>query len=155
MRGPAKWRSLEVSSICSLLTSIDINCRNLGNGENRSNLILGTTLAAATVRGEKGRYMDRTFEVRCNAGEEGHLNVKTNSLSIRVGQCIQRNGTDEMWDSVLVLCEKGDDGALTTKVVICHPDWDQQLQIASIESGSASRGKAAGVLSCDFTQVHI
>jgi len=97
--------------------------------------------------------MDRTFEVRCNASEDGQLHVKTNSLSIRVGQRIRRSGTEEMWDSVLILCEVGEDGMPVTKIVVCHPDWDQQLQIASIESSSANRGEPA--LSFDFTQVHI
>jgi hypothetical protein len=99
--------------------------------------------------------MDRTFEVRCNASDDGQLHVKTNSLSVRVGQRIRRNGTEEMWDAVLILCEMGEDGMLVTKVVVCHPDWDQQLQIARIESGSANRGQLAAALNCDFTQVHI
>ena len=98
--------------------------------------------------------MDRTFEVRCNASEDGQLHVKTKSLSIRVGQRIRRSGTEEMWDSVLILCEVGEDGMPVTKIVVCHPDWDQQLQIASIQSGSANRGEPAA-LSFDFTQIHI
>jgi hypothetical protein len=72
-----------------------------------------------------------------------------------VGQRIWRKGAEEIWDSVLILCENGDDGKLVTKVVVCHPDWDQQLQIASIESGSSNREKPAAVLSCDLTQIHV
>jgi len=99
--------------------------------------------------------MDRTFEVRCNASEDGQLHVKTNALSIRVGQRIWRKGAEEIWDSVLILCEKGDDGNLVTKVVVCHPDWDQQLQIATIESSSSNRGTPAAALRCDLTQIHV
>jgi hypothetical protein len=98
---------------------------------------------------------DRKFEIRCNANGDGQLHVKTNSLSVRVGQLIRRNGAEEMWDSVLILCEVNEDGTLTTKVVACHPDWDQQLQIARIESGPAGRGKSESTLSFDFTPVHI
>lgn len=98
--------------------------------------------------------MDRTFEVRCNASDDGQLHVKTNSLSIRVGQRIGRSSTEEMWDSVLILCEMGEDGMPITRVVVCHPDWDQQLQIASIQSSSADRGNPRA-LSFDLTQVHI
>ncbi len=98
---------------------------------------------------------DRKFEVQCNANDDGHLHVKTNTLSIRLGQLIRRNGIEEMWESVLILCQVNEDGLLTTKVVVCHPDWDQQLQIANIESRLPDRDKSAPVLQCDFTPVHI
>jgi hypothetical protein len=98
---------------------------------------------------------DRKFEVRCNANDDGQLHVRTNSLSVRVGQLIRRNGTQEMWDSVLIICQVGEDGLLTAKVVVCHPDWGQQLQIANIESHLTDRDKCAPPLPFDFARVHI
>ena len=98
---------------------------------------------------------DRKFEIRCNASGDGQLHVKTNSLSVRVGQLIRRSGAEEMWDSVLILCEIAENGTLTTRVIACHPDWDQQLQIAKIESGPASRRETESTLSFDLTPVRV
>ncbi len=98
---------------------------------------------------------ERKFEVRCNANDDGQLHVKTNSLSIRASQVIRRNGAQEIWDSVLIFCQVGEDGVLTTKVVVCHPDWDQQLQVASIRSLLPAAGQSAPVLDVDVTPVHI
>jgi len=79
---------------------------------------------------------DGKFEVRCDALPNGHLQVRTQGLSVGVGQMIKQDRTEEMWQSVLVICEKNDDGILTTKVIVCHPDWEQNLQIACIRSRS-------------------
>jgi len=98
---------------------------------------------------------ERKFEVRCNANDQGQLHVRTNSLSIQAGQLIRRNGTEEMWNSVLILCQVSEDGVLTTKVIVCHPDWDQQLQIANIQSRLPNRDKATPALEFDFTPVHM
>ena len=38
-----------------------------------------------------------------------------------------------MWDFVLVLSDRKD-GLLTTRVLLCHPDWDEPLEIAAVES---------------------
>jgi hypothetical protein len=98
---------------------------------------------------------DRKFEVRCNANAHGQLHVFTDSLSIRAGQAVRRNGTEEIWDSVLVFCQVGEDGVLTTKVVVCHPDWDQQLQIASIQSMRSADGQSAPALEINLSPVRI
>jgi hypothetical protein len=45
-----------------------------------------------------------------------------------------------MWQSVLVICEENQDGVLTTKIIVCHPDWEQNLQIASIRSHAPKNG---------------
>ncbi len=77
---------------------------------------------------------DRRFEVRCSAKPQAELRVRTGSLSVSIGQTIMRNGTEEMWESVLILCDCGEDGVLTAKVIVSHPDWDQSVQIAKIQS---------------------
>jgi hypothetical protein len=78
---------------------------------------------------------DRTFEVRCNASHDGQLQVKTHALSVAVSQLVSRGKTREMWQSILVFCEETEDHCLVTKIIVCHPDWDQNLQIACVRSG--------------------
>src|SRR5437016_4759110 len=38
----------------------------------------------------------RKFEVRCHAGDAGHLEVASDSVSVRVGQRIRREGKEEL-----------------------------------------------------------
>jgi len=65
----------------------------------------------------------RKFEVHCNAGASGELHVGTESLSVKIAQRVRRDGSEEMWYSVLIHCEESDDGSLTVKVIVCHFDW--------------------------------
>ena len=98
---------------------------------------------------------DRKFEIRCNAGLDGQLQVRSRGLSVAVGQVINRNGSEETWQSVLVICEENQDGSLTTKIIACHPDWDQNLQIASIRSHMAQGDQAVPVLEFDLKQARV
>jgi len=98
---------------------------------------------------------DRKFEVRCDATPNGHLQVKTQALSVGVGQLVKKDATEEMWQSVLVICEENEDGVLITKVIVCHPDWDQNLQIACIRSGSPQHGKPAPGLEIDLKSARV
>jgi hypothetical protein len=98
---------------------------------------------------------DRRFEVRCNASHDGQLQVRTNSLSVAVSQLINRDQVGEMWQSVLIICEENEDGSLTTKVVVCHPDWDQNLQIACIRSPISEKDKSTPGLELDLKSVHV
>lgn len=98
---------------------------------------------------------DRKFEVRCNASHNGQLHVKTHALSVAVSQLISGGGSDVMWQSLLVICEESEDGSLTTKVIVCHPDWDQNLQIASIRSRIGEKGKPVSRLDLDLKQTRI
>ena len=98
---------------------------------------------------------DGKFEVRCDALPNGHLQVRTQGLSVGVGQMIKQDRTEEMWQSVLVICEKNDDGVLTTKVIVCHPDWEQNLQIACIRSRSPEHGKPATALEIDLKSARV
>jgi hypothetical protein len=98
---------------------------------------------------------DRKFEVRCNASHDGQLQVRTRSLSVAVSQLINRGEGGEMWQSVLIICEETEDGSLTTKVIACHPDWDQNLQIACIRSRILDQGKPSPILELDLKSVRV
>ena len=98
---------------------------------------------------------DGKFEVRCDAMTNGHLQVRSQALSIRLGQLIKQDRTEEMWQSVLVICEENEDGLLTTKVIVCHPDWEQNLQIACICSRATEQGKPAPALEIDLKPTHV
>ena len=98
---------------------------------------------------------DRTFQIHCDAGENGQLHVKTDSLSVRIGQLIQRDGAAEMWDSVIVLCQRNDDGSLSAKLIVCHPESDRHLQIANILSPVQSPDDTSPALQIDLTPVRL
>jgi hypothetical protein len=98
---------------------------------------------------------DGKFVVRCDATPNGHLQVATQALSVAVSQSIKRDTTEEMWQSVLVICEENEDGLLTTKVIVCHPDWEQNLQIACIRSTAPAQGKPAPALEIDLKSAHV
>lgn len=76
----------------------------------------------------------RNFEVRAHAGSAGHLEVGSNTASVRIGQRIRREGREEIWDSLVVECKEQADGTLTVEIVVCHPDWDEPVRVASVES---------------------
>jgi len=95
------------------------------------------------------------FEIHCNANDDGQLHVRTRSLSIRVGQEVRRNGTTELWDSVIILCEETEHGTLSAKVIVCHPDWEQHLQIAHIQSRADEPNPSTPALELDLKPVQI
>lgn len=97
-----------------------------------------------------GTNNDAKFQVECHAGDAGGLKVRTNSLSVCIGQRVRRNGSEEMWDSVIVRCDEGADGSLTANVIVCHPDWDEPLQIASIQSRPQNGARHAPILEVDM-----
>jgi len=94
----------------------------------------------------------RKFEVRCHAGDAGHLEVASECVSVRVGQRIRREGKEELWGSLLVECKEQDDGSLAVEVVVCHPDWDEPLRIASIQSNPSDGNTVVPTLRCDLEQ---
>ena len=95
---------------------------------------------------------DRKFEVHCHAGEAGKLCVGTKSLSVKIGQRVRRDGHEEIWHSVLIQCAEAEDGSLAVKVIICHFDWDESRQIASIQSAPNHKGDSVPALLCDLEQ---
>jgi hypothetical protein len=94
----------------------------------------------------------RKFEVRCHAGDAGHLEVASDSVSVRIGQRIRRNGGEEVWGSLLVECNEKDDGSLAVEVLVYHPDWDEPLRIASIQSDPSEGVARRSILNFDFQQ---
>ena len=94
----------------------------------------------------------RKFEVRCHAGNAGHLEVASDAVSVKIGQQIRREGKEEFWDSLLVECKEQDDGSLAVEVVVFHPDWDEPLRIASIQSNPADKNTPEPAIRCDFEQ---
>lgn len=77
---------------------------------------------------------DGRFQVSCDAGESGRFCFGTNSMWVKVGQRVRRQGVEEMWDSVTVECTEEQDGTLVARVLVFNPDWDEPLQIACIRS---------------------
>jgi hypothetical protein len=74
------------------------------------------------------------FRVNCDAEKAGRFLVETDSLWVRVGQCVLRGGNQEMWDSVVVEGKKEQDGTCVVRILVFNPDWDEPLQIACIRS---------------------
>ena len=75
------------------------------------------------------------FAVRCEASPAGSLSVASKQLSISVAQGILRDGAEQMWEFVLVLSQQGIDGDLKTRVLLCHPDWDDPVELSPTEKG--------------------
>lgn len=97
---------------------------------------------------------DNKFQIHCDAGKAGSLHARTNSVSVRIGQ---RIGTDaaEFWDSIIILCEEIDDGVMSAKIIVCHPDWDQHLQIAHLQSRLIDAGPLGPNLALDLKAVRL
>ncbi len=95
---------------------------------------------------------DRKFEVHCHAGEAGELRVGAESVSIKVGQRLRRDGAERIWHSVGVHAKEDEDGALVIRVLVFNPDWDEPLQIASIKSRPHDQTSLAG-LGCNLDHV--
>ena len=56
------------------------------------------------------------------------------SVSVKVGQRVRRDGTEEIWHSVGIYAKEEEDGTLVIQVLVFNPDWEEALQIASIRS---------------------
>lgn len=97
---------------------------------------------------------DGKFQIDCDAGKAGLLRAKTNSISVRIGQRVG-NEAKVLWDSIIVLCEEGADGVLSAKVIVCHPDWDQQLQVAHIQSRFINPNPKLPAFELDLKAVHV
>ena len=78
------------------------------------------------------------FQIRCDARQSGALTVATDQISVTVGQVLRRDATEQMWEFLVVLSKREKNGKLSTRVLLCHPHWDDPLEIALIESDSES-----------------
>jgi hypothetical protein len=98
---------------------------------------------------------DRKFEIHCDASPHGQLHVKSQALSVVISQLIGNHNTQESWRSVLVICEESSDGLLTTKIIVCHPDWDQNLQIACIKSRATGSDSPGSTVEIDLNATRV
>ena len=73
------------------------------------------------------------FSIKCDGGNTGSFCASIENLSVILSQRISRRGSQEMWDFVLLLSEL-QNGMSVTRVLLCHPDWDEPMEIARIES---------------------
>jgi len=103
----------------------------------------------------KERMYDPKFEIRCDASPNGQLHVKSHALSVAISQPISANNEHESWQSVLIICEESPEGLHTTKVIICHPQWDQNLQIACIKSRTPGPQFPQGTFEIDLKTTHL
>ncbi len=93
---------------------------------------------------------DQKFKVCCHAGDSDHLELAGDSVLVQIEQRIRRAGKEEMWVSLQVKCKEQEDGSLAVQVVICNPDWEEPLRIASIQSNSTDSNSAPPILRCDL-----
>ena len=77
----------------------------------------------------------RTFQVDSTASPVGSFRAGADSVSVTISQRIRRLGGEEMWDSVIIQCKEESD-VPTVRVLVCHPGWDEPLQVACIRSRS-------------------
>ena len=93
------------------------------------------------------------FQIRCDAGETRQFHCSAQRASIRVGQRILRNAAEEMWDSVVVLCQEEEGGVLAIRVVVCHPDWGEPRGIACVRSWFGTPVRRGAALECNLGYV--
>jgi|GEM_PF-3286212 len=76
----------------------------------------------------------RKFQLNCEADRSCGFHTGSDSFTVTVAQCIRRDGSEEMWDSVGVYAQEEEDGTLVVRILVFNPDWDEPLQIACIRS---------------------
>jgi hypothetical protein len=94
------------------------------------------------------------FLIDCDAGQVGCFRANAESVWIKVGQRVRRHETHELWESVAVEGKAQPDGSLLVRVLIFNPDWDEPLQIASIQS-RPDDSDCFNVLACNLNHVAI
>ena len=93
---------------------------------------------------------NRVFQICCSARPVGSFRAGANSLTVTIGQRMRSPGGEEMWDSVTIQCrEEGSE--LAIRVLVCHPGWDEPLQVACIRSPSRIAARSHG----EFLQVSL
>lgn len=101
-----------------------------------------------------GKDQRPLFHVSCDAGTAGRFQVGTETLSVIVAQKIHGGTDGRMWDSVLVLCKKLEDGSATVEVTISHPNWAEPIRIASVQSFPQNSDGSRLALKCDLAHEH-
>lgn len=74
--------------------------------------------------------------------------MMTGKLSVTIAQKILYSGVEQMWEFVLVLSDV-ESGLLTTRVLLCHPDWPEPQEIACVESSPHSFHLRVCETNCD------
>jgi hypothetical protein len=97
----------------------------------------------------------RKFELDFDAGDAGELRIGAESLLVKIGQRIRRDGYEEMWHSVVIQCAAAEDGSLCIKVILCHFDWEEPRQIALIQSSPNEPAANIRTLTFYFDQRNI
>ena len=95
------------------------------------------------------------FHVDCHAGDAGSLRATADSLSTIAGQQIRRGKDVERWNSVMIYSTQEDDGGLSLRIIIFHPDWGEPLQIACLRSRPQGASGEAPSLECDLEHKHL
>src|SRR5260370_7770589 len=72
------------------------------------------------------------FLVDCEAGEEGSLRMTADSISIRAGQQIRRGQDVETWNSVAIYSNQEEDGSVSLRIIIFHPDPAEHHHIPTL-----------------------
>ena len=96
----------------------------------------------------------RVFQVNCSASPVGSFRAGADSLSLTIGQRIRRLGMEEIWDCVAIRCRE-EGGELKARVLVCHPDWDEPLQVACIRSQPKLDSLISHVEALRFNLEHI
>ena len=97
---------------------------------------------------------NRAFQIDCSANPVGSLRAAADSLSVTIGQRVRRVDGEERWDSVIIQCKEESD-VPTVRVLVCHPDWDEPLQVACIRSQPKLDSPISHVESLRFNLEHI
>ena len=100
----------------------------------------------------KQRNGQTNFRVQCDAGDPGQFEISNSNIKLKIGQRIRREGQDEMWDSLRVVCQEKEDGSLAVEIVIFHPRWEKALRIAYAESAPADARVEEPTLGFDLEQ---
>ncbi len=92
------------------------------------------------------------FQVNCDGGEAGQFRMAAGTLSLTVSQRIRCNGIGELSDSLVLVCQPEDNGALVVRVLVCNPNWHEPLQIACIRSWPDGASNLT-VLACNLDHI--
>jgi hypothetical protein len=93
--------------------------------------------------------------VDCEAGEWGSLRTTADSIYISAGQQIRQGQDVETWNSVAIYSKQEEDGSLSLRIIIVHPDWEKPLQIACLRSRPQDASGQASGLECDLEHKHL
>ena len=74
--------------------------------------------------------------VSCEARRRFVFGKTSKRVSVRVARSILRDGTEQMWELLLVFSKRQKNGAHATRVLLCNPDWNDPFEIAFIEADS-------------------